>query len=503
MSDDLIKRILSAPVYDVAIQTPIHNLETTSGELDCNVFLKREDLQPVHSFKLRGAYNKIAHLSDAQKKKGVIAVSAGNHAQGVALSCQVSQINATIIMPETTPAIKVKSVKRYGAKVVLYGDTYDEAAEYAKSLTQKTGAIFVHPYDDLDVIAGQGTIAKEIIDNMHDGLDYVFIPVGGGGLLAGMAVYLKSLSPKTKIIAVEHEGSACLHAALQGDKRVVLPTVDIFADGVAVKQIGEWPFKLCKSLIDGVVLVDTDEICSAIKDIYNDVRAISEPAGAMSLAGIKKYVRRHHLSKKQIMGVLCGANVNFHRLRHISERAEIGERSEGLFCVQIPEKKGSFLRFCKQLKGRSITEFNYRYNDTDEANVFVGVQLTESEPDTSRLKASFKTAGYRIDDLSDNEVAKLHIRYMVGGKSAKLTNELLYRFQFPERPGALLHFLTELGTSYNITLFHYRNHGAAFGRVLVGIDVNADAIPGFHTFLSQLGYTYFDETSNIAYRQFL
>ena len=501
---DLIQDILSSHVYDVVKNTPLDKLSFFSDASGNSVYLKRDDLQEVHSFKIRGAYNKIATLTDAEKEKGIIASSAGNHAQGVALSAKKLGITATIVMPITTPAIKVSSVKAYGAEVILYGDSYDEAYHFAADYAEKNDLSFIHPYDDHHVIAGQGTIAKEICDTLgHDQIDYVFIPVGGGGLVAGMAAYLKHVNPEIQVIAVEHENSACLDAALKADERVTLPYVDIFADGVAVKQIGKLPFEIVKDKIDAMQLVTTDEICAAIKDIYDNIRAIAEPAGAMSLAAIKKYITDHQLTNKVCVGLLCGANINFHRLRHISERAEIGENKEALFAVNIPEQKGEFLRFCTLLKGRSITEFNYRFTRSDEAHIFVGVQLDDAQKEKAHLNTLFEENNYAFQDLTDNDCAKLHIRYMIGGTVESLSNEKVFRFQFPERPGALLQFLEGLGSQWNITMFHYRNHGSAFGRVLVGVDISKETETAFFEYLDSLGYTYFDETQNDAYKLFL
>ncbi|RAP27616.1 threonine ammonia-lyase, biosynthetic, partial [Candidatus Marinamargulisbacteria bacterium SCGC AG-343-D04] len=499
MMEDLVKNILSSNVYDVVKNTSLDKLDKMSTLLSNDIYLKREDLQPVHSFKIRGAYNKISKLSESVLKKGIIAASAGNHAQGVAYSAQQKGVKSTIVMPQTTPDIKVDSVKKLGAKVVLHGDSYDEAYEHALLLSKKESLTFIHPFDDADVIAGQGTIAKEICDVLHqDAIDYVFVPVGGGGLVAGILAYMKYVNPKIKIIAVEHEGSACLNEALTHKKRKTLDHVDIFADGVAVKQIGKLPYDIVKDHIDGVQLVTTDEICAAIKDIYDDTRAISEPAGAMSLAAIKKYVERYHLKNKCCVGLLCGANVNFHRLRHISERAEIGEKKEGLFAIKIPERKGEFLRFCKVLKKWPVTEFNYRFANTSDAHIFVGLQLKDAKKDGKGFETLFKMKGYSFSDLTDNDCAKLHVRYMVGGKAISIEHERVFRFQFPERPGALLQFLELLGTKWNISLFHYRNHGAAFGRVLVGVQVPPVTESMFFEYLDSLGYTYFDETDNVA-----
>ena len=501
MKHNIIDQILSSNVYDVAKQTDLNYLDTLSVDLGNDIYLKREDQQPVYSFKLRGAYHKMSLFTDSQLQAGVVAASAGNHAQGVAYSAMKKGIKATIVMPVTTPDIKVAAVRNFGADVVLYGDSYDDAYEKAQVIINDSDAIFIHPYDDLDVIAGQGTIAREIIEQLAN-IDYMFIPVGGGGLLAGMCVYLKHVKPDIKIIAVEPENSACLYEALQAKDRVVLDHVGIFADGVAVKQIGRYPFELVRDCVDDTVLLTTDEICAGVKDIYDNVRAIAEPAGALSLAGIKKYLHSHDIKNKVFAGILCGANVNFHRLRHISERAELGEQKEALFSVAIDEQKGSFLLFCRVLSGRSITEFNYRYQHDSVAQIFVGIQLQEDETSADFLGV-LNQHGYQAVDLTYNEVAKLHLRYMIGGKPQDLNNERLYRFQFPERPNALLNFLSTLGTDYNISLFHYRNHGAAYGRVLVGIQVSQDQLSGFTALLDSIGYTFFDETDNEGYPLFL
>ena len=498
----IVKKILASKVYDVAIVSPLDHLKNFSEEFQNTVYLKREDAQPVHSFKLRGAYNKISQLSEDKRQAGVIAASAGNHAQGVAFSCQHLGIQATIVMPITTPPIKVDAVKRYGAKVILHGDSYDYAYQEALSIATKEKLSFVHPYDDEDVIAGQGTIAKEVLDVLHGDIDYIFIPVGGGGLFAGMLTYIKTVFPKIKVIAVEAEDSACLHEALKQGKRHRLEQVGIFADGVAVKQVGKHPFELVKDLCDDTVQVSTDEICAGIKDIYDDIRAVSEPAGALSLAGIKKYLKKKRIKDKTIVGILSGANVNFHRLRHISERAQIGEKEEALFAVEIPEQRGSFLRFCKYLSGKAITEFNYRYQSEDKAVVFVGIALNDGEAQRQDTHNYLKKE-YKVIDLTDNETAKLHIRYMIGGKTSSIQDEALYRFQFPERPGALLNFLVQFGSEFNITLFHYRNHGAAYGRVLAGIEVSDNEKALFKQRLDQLNYSYYNESNNPAFDLFL
>jgi len=470
------------------------------------VLIKREDLQPVFSFKLRGAYNKMASLTDAELNAGVIAASAGNHAQGVALSAQQMKVKATIVMPKTTPDIKVKAVRKYGAKVVLVGDAYDDAYQHAMKLVEEKGMTLVHPYDDPEVIAGQGTIAMEILRQHPDKIDAIFIPVGGGGLIAGMAAYLKYLDPEIRVVGVEPEDAPTLHHALEKGRRVILDQVGIFADGVAVKQIGKEAFRLARKLVDEVILVSSDEICAAIKDIFDDTRSIAEPAGALAVAGLKKHCATSGVKDQTLIAIDSGANINFDRLRHVAERAELGERKEALLAVTIPERPGSFKQFCTLLGKRQITEFNYRYADSDNAHIFVGVQLAGSE-DPQELIERLRSRDYPVEDLSDNETAKLHLRYMVGGHSPNMEiengDELLYRFEFPERPGALLKFLTTLGRRWSITLFHYRNHGAAYGRVLCGVQVADDDHPEFHTFLDELGYHYWDESTNPGYELFL
>lgn len=503
--EDYIKKILQASIYDLVEETPLETTKWLTRRLNNQVLLKREDLQSVFSFKIRGAYNKLKSLSQEQLDKGVIAASAGNHAQGVAYAASKLGVKAVIVMPTTTPDIKVNAVSSFGAEVILIGDTFDVASAHAKSLAEKHGYVFVHPYDDPDVIAGQGTIGMEIVRQKTGKLDAVFIPVGGGGLIAGVATYLRYISPETKIIAVESEDSACLAAAMKAGERVVLDSVGIFADGVAVAQIGEEPFRLLQQgLLDEVLTVSSDEICAAIKDIFEDTRSIAEPAGALSLAGLKKYVETNKVSGQNLLSIVSGANTNFDRLRHISERTELGEGREAIFAVEIPEKPGSFKRFCDLLGSKNITEFNYRYADSSRAQVFVGVQMSASErlEGRKRLIETFKQEGYRVVDLSENEVAKLHIRHMVGGQAPNfISNEVLYRFEFPERPGALLNFLLSVGDRWNISLFHYRNHGAAFGRVLVGLQ--ADKPEDVVRYLDELGYPYVEETDNKAYRIFL
>ena len=497
MLTEYIKKILEARVYDVAVETPINSLKFLSEQLNNNIYVKREDLQPVFSFKLRGAYNKIDKLSSAELSKGIITASAGNHAQGVALAAAKKGIKATIVMPNTTPSIKVASVRKHGAQVVLYGDTFDEAYQHACSLKESLNLTFVHPYDDPDVIAGQGTIGMEIIRQYSKPLHAIFIPVGGGGLIAGISAYIKYLRPNIKIIGVESENSACLKAALEAGKRVILPHVGIFADGVAVKQIGEEPFNIAKQCVDEVITVNTDQICAAIKDIYTDTRAIAEPAGALAVAALKKYIEKNNITNKNLLAVISGANVNFDRLRHISERSEIGEEREAIFAVTIPEHPGSFREFCQILGKRNITEFNYRYSDNKNARVFVGLQLSHSENRKDIIKHLSKQ-NYSVIDLTKNELAKLHIRHMVGGRTKLINKEQLYRVQFPERPGALLEFLNAMEPIWDITMFHYRNHGAAFGRVFLAIQIPIEEKAVINSFLEKLNYNYVEENNNPA-----
>jgi threonine dehydratase len=499
-----VRRILGARVYDIAIETPLDEARQLSKRLGNRVLLKREDLQPVFSFKLRGAYNKVMQLSPEELARGVIAASAGNHAQGLALTAQTLGIKATIVMPRTTPQIKVDAVRSRGAKVVLHGDTFDEASKHARQLVEEKGLVYIHPYDDPDVIAGQGTIAMEILRQHPGRLDAVFVPVGGGGLCAGVAAYIKYVRPEVKVYAVEPEDAACLKAAMEAGERVVLEHVGIFADGVAVAQIGEETFRVLRHAIDGVITASTDEICAAIKDIFDDTRSIAEPAGALALAGLKKYVEQNGCSGQVLLAIDSGANTNFDRLRYISERTEIGEKREAILAVTIPERPGSFKSFCSLLGKRNITEFNYRYADNQSAQIFVGVAVAAGGGDREELKAHLVDHGYPVLDLTDNEMAKLHIRHLVGGRApAAVADERIYRFEFPERPGALLNFLSHLGARWNISLFHYRNHGAADGRVLVGLQVPNGDSPALRQFLDTLGYPWQEETENPAYQRFL
>ncbi len=498
----LVKSILSSHVYDVALKTPLEDAKQLSERFHNQIFLKREDLQPIFSFKIRGAYNKIANLSQAALQKGIIAASAGNHAQGVAFSAKKLGIKATIVMPKTTPSIKTKAVQRLGGKVILHGDAYNDAYEHAQQLSEKHDLTFVHPYDDWDVIAGQGTVGLELSQQLRD-IDAIFIPVGGGGLIAGIAAYFNYLYPNTKIIGVEPADAACLKAALDAGTRVILAEVGLFVDGVAVKQIGERPFDIAKTCVHEVVTVSTDEVCAAVQDIFEDTRAIAEPAGALALAGLKRYVHTHKWKDKKCVAILSGANLNFHRLRHISERSELGENREAIIAVTIPETPGSFRQFCKIIGRRAITEFNYRYSDPEKAVIFVGLELEGLENEKETLCAQLRKEGYPVIDLTNNEMAMIHIRHMVGGRSGLATEEQLFRFEFPERPGALMQFLNKLGTRWNISLFHYRNHGADFGRVLAGVQVPMTETSAFHQVLTEIGYHAVNETHNPAYRLFL
>ncbi|MGB0753805.1 MAG: threonine ammonia-lyase, biosynthetic [Candidatus Pseudothioglobus sp.] len=494
----LINLADNSAVYDVAKVSALSIATQLSKRFHNQIYLKREDDQVIHSFKLRGAYQKMSSMSDEQKSKGVIASSAGNHAQGVALGASKLNIKAIIVMPTSTPEIKVQAVEQLGAEVVLHGDVYDDAFHHAKKLESEQDLCFISPYDDFEVIAGQATVAKEILSQLEE-IDYVFAPVGGGGLISGMASYIKHYAPHIKVIGVEPVDSPTLYKALEANERVVLDDVGRFADGVAVKQIGALPFEIAKDSVDDVVLVSNDEMCAAIKDIYEDVRSVSEPAGALSTAGVKKYILEHGLKDKNIVSIVSGANVNFDRLRYIAERADLGELNEAIVAVTIPEEPGSFLRFCEMLDNSSITEFNYRYAPRKDAHIFVGIKLTNGENEKqaliSRLSKSFE-----VMDMSDNSMAKTHIRYMVGGH-ANAENEVIYRFEFPERPGALLNFLKKVKTKWNISLFHYRNHGADFGRVLIGLQV--DDVSDLESRFDEIGYYYQNETDNKAYQYFL
>jgi threonine dehydratase len=498
-----IEKILKARVYDVAIESPLEAAPRLSRRLGNEVLLKREDLQPVFSFKLRGAYNRIAHLSEASARRGVVCASAGNHAQGVALAARRRGIPAVIVMPQTTPQIKVQAVLDLGAQLVLHGDDYDSAFEQALTLARERSLVFVHPFDDPDVIAGQGTIAVEILRQCGGNLDAIFVPVGGGGLLAGIAVYVKYLYPGVRIIGVEPQDAASMHDSLRAGRRVTLERVGLFADGVAVKRVGEETFALCRGQVDEIVLTDADEICAAIQDVFEDTRSIVEPAGALAVAGLKKYVAREGWRGKRLIAINSGANMNFDRLRHVAERADLGGEREALLAVVIPERPGSFLHFCEVIGARSVTEFNYRYAGVDSAQIFVGLALTQGREEKDAVLRSLRAADFAVTDMSDDEMAKLHVRYMVGGHARGIAHEVLYRFEFPERPGALHRFLQSIGSRWNITLFHYRNHGTDYGRVLAGIQVPPAERADFLLHLNELHYMYVEETANPAYRMFL
>ncbi len=497
-----LKRILSARVYDVAIESPLEVASNLSARIGNNVLLKREDMQPVFSFKLRGAYNKMAQLTPAQLKRGVITASAGNHAQGVALAAQKLGCKAVIVVPITTPQIKLQAIASRGAKVVLHGDTYSDAYAHALELGQKQKLTFVHPYDDPDVIAGQGTIGMEILRQYNQAIHAIFVPIGGGGLISGVAAYVKQVRPEIKIIGVQPADSDAMYQSLKTRRRVTLAHVGLFADGVAVKQVGLETFRLCRELVDEVVLVDTDAICAAIKDVFEDTRSILEPAGALAIAGAKLVAARDQLKGKTLVVIASGANMNFDRLRFVAERAEIGEKREAILAVSIPETPGSFRKFCALLGNRNITEFNYRYADSKEAHVFVGVQVKD-QSEISKLVTTLKKNKLNTQNFTDNEMAKLHVRHLVGGHAPSLKDEIMFRFEFPERPGALMNFLNSMNHSWNISLFHYRNHGADYGRVLVGMQVPHHDKKALRAFLDKLGYRYWDESDNPAYRLFL
>jgi threonine dehydratase len=504
MQENYVDRILKAKVYDVAVETSLEAAPRLSRRLDNRILFKREDLQPVFSFKIRGAYNKIAQLSAISAQRGVICASAGNHAQGVALGARTRGIPAVIVMPLTTPDIKVQAVADLGGEIVLHGDDYDQAYEHAIELGRERGLVFVHPFDDPDVIAGQGTIAMEILRQHHgDEIDAIFVPVGGGGLIAGIAAYAKSLYPRIKIIGVEPEDAAGMYESLRAGKRVTLDRVGMFADGVAVRRVGEETFRLARQYVDEIILVTTDQICAAIQDIFQDTRSIAEAAGALAVAGIKKYVARENCTARTLIAINGGANMNFDRLRYVAERADLGAQREALFAVEMPEVPGSFLRFCELLGRHSVTEFNYRYGDLKAAQIFVGLALTQGKTERDGLLDSIAAAGFAVRDMTDNEMAKLHVRYMVGGQARGLNDERLYRFEFPERPGALLKFLQAIGTGWNISLFHYRNHGSDYGRVLAGIQVPLETRTDFLLHLNELHYAYTEETDNPAYKIFL
>jgi threonine dehydratase len=503
VNNNYIEKILKARVYDVAIESPLEPAERLSRRLRNRVLFKREDLQPVFSFKLRGAYNRIAHLSQTAAQRGVICASAGNHAQGVALAARKRGIPAVIVMPQTTPHIKVQAVMDLGAEVVLHGDDYDQAHERALVLERERNLVFIHPFDDPDVIAGQGTIGMEILRQRPGDIHAIFVPVGGGGLIAGIAAYSKYLYPRVKIIGVEPEDAAAMHESLKQRQRVTLDRVGIFADGVAVRRVGEETFRLAREHVDEIILVNTDQVCAAIQDIFEDTRAIAEPAGALAVAGIKRYVARENLVDETLVAVNSGANMNFDRLRHIAERSDLGGQREALMAVEIPEQPGSFLKFCEVLGPRSVTEFNYRYESSERAQIFVGFSLSQGKEEKESVLRAVAAGGFPVIDMTENEMAKLHVRFMVGGHARGIANEVLYRFEFPERPGALLKFLRAIGTKWNISLFHYRNHGSDYGRVLAGIQVPPAERAQFLDHLNDLHYAYTEETANPAYRMFL
>ena len=503
MLEQYIKKILTARVYDVAEETPLQSAYQLSQRLNNRILLKREDLQPVFSFKIRGAYNKIAQLSEAERARGVVTASAGNHAQGVALAAKFLGIKATIVMPKTTPEIKVKAVRARGARVVLHGDAFPESLAHSLRLVEEKGLVYIHPYDDPDVIAGQGTVAMEILRQHQAPIHAIFVPCGGGGLIAGVAAYIKYVRPEIKVIGVEPEDSNCLQAALAAGERVELAQVGLFSDGVAVSQIGEHTFAVCQHYVDEVITVSNDEVCAAMKDIYDDTRSITEPSGALAVAGIKKYVARTGVQDQALVAIDSGANVNFDRLRHVAERAELGEQREAIIAVTIPETPGSFKRFCEAIGKRQITEFNYRYHTADEAHIFVGVQTHPELDPRAELIATLREQGFPVLDLTEDELAKLHIRHMVGGHAAEAGSECVYRFEFPERPGALFNFLHKLGGRWSISMFHYRNHGAAEGRVLTALQVPENERHLLPEAFDKIGYPYWDETDNPAFQLFL
>ncbi|MBC2679661.1 threonine ammonia-lyase, biosynthetic [Pseudomonas sp. CFBP 8771] len=503
MLEQYVKMILTSRVYDVAVETPLQPAGQLSERLNNKILLKREDLQPVFSFKIRGAYNKLSQLTAQEAACGVVTASAGNHAQGLALAARELGIKATIVMPNTTPEIKIAGVRSRGGIVVLHGDSFAEALAHSLKLVDEQGMVYIHPYDDPYTIAGQGTVAMEILRQHPGDLDAIFVPVGGGGLIAGIAAYVKYLRPGIKIIGVEPDDSNCLQQAMHAGERVVLPQVGLFADGVAVAQIGHYTFEICKDHVDEVITVSTDEICAAIKDIYDDTRSITEPAGALGVAGIKKYVEARGVSGQTLVAIDSGANVNFDRLRHVAERAELGEGREAIIAVTIPERPGSFKAFCEAIGKRQITEFNYRYHTGHEAHIFVGVQTHPERDPRAVLLQTLEAHGFPVLDLTDNELAKLHIRHMVGGHAVRVSDEMVLRFEFPERPGALFNFLDKLGGRWNISMFHYRNHGAADGRVVAGLQVPEDERHLVAGALAEIGYPFWDETDNPAYKLFL
>jgi len=499
---DYLVQILTARVYDVAQETPLEYAPNLSARLNNKLLLKREDMQSVFSFKLRGAYNKMAQLPPDLLAQGVIASSAGNHAQGVALGARQLGTRAIIVMPVTTPRMKVDAVKARGGEVVLHGDTYDDAYAYARQLEAEKGLTFIHPFDDPYVIAGQGTIGMEILRQYQQPIHAIFVAIGGGGLISGIAAYVKRLRPEIKIIGVEPVDADAMHQSLKAGHRVRLPQVGLFADGVAVREVGEETFRLCQQYVDDIILVDTDDTCAAIKDVFEDTRSILEPAGALAIAGAKAYVEREQIEGQTLIAVACGANMNFDRLRFVAERAELGERREAIFAVAIPEERGSLRKFCECIGKRNLTEFNYRIADEKEAHIFVGVQI-QNRADAAKMVETFEACGFKTIDLTDDELTKLHLRHMVGGRSSLAHNELLYRFEFPERPGALMKFVASMSPNWNISVFHYRNNGADYGRIVVGMQVPPHEMEEWQAFLDTLGYRYWDESHNPAYKLFL
>jgi threonine dehydratase len=502
MHSDYLERILTARVYDVAQETPLEYASNLSARLNNRIMLKREDMQSVFSFKLRGAYNKMAQLSPDRLAQGVIAASAGNHAQGVALAASRLGTRAIIVMPVTTPQVKVNAVKTRGGEVVLFGDTYDDAYAYARQLEAEKGLTFIHPFDDPEVIAGQGTIGMEILRQCQQPIHAIFVAIGGGGLISGIAAYVKRLRPEIKIIGVEPVDADAMYQSLKAGHRVRLSQVGLFADGVAVRQVGEETFPLCQKYVDDIILVNTDDTCAAIKDVFEDTRSILEPAGALAIAAVKAYVEREQIQGQTLIAVACGANMNFDRLRFVAERAELGERREAIFAVTIPEERGSLRKFCECIGRRNLTEFNYRIADQKEAHIFVGVQI-QNRADAANMVTTFENCGFKTIDLTDDELTKLHLRHMVGGRSPLAHNELLYRFEFPERPGALMKFVDSMCPDWNISLFHYRNNGADYGRIVVGMQVPPHEMEQWQAFLDTLGLNYWDESQNPAYKLFL
>ncbi|MFO1217747.1 MAG: threonine ammonia-lyase, biosynthetic [Burkholderiaceae bacterium] len=499
---DYLQRILTARVYDVAIESPLESARALSRRLGNHVLLKREDQQSVFSFKLRGAYNKLAHLSKEQLAHGVICASAGNHAQGVALGARRLSCRAVIVMPVTTPRVKIEAVQALGGEVVLHGDSYSDAYERALQLQREQSLTFVHPFDDPDVIAGQGTVGMEILRQHQGPIDAVFVAIGGGGLISGVAAYIKAVRPDVRVIGVQTRDSDAMTRSVRAGKRVQLAEVGLFSDGTAVKLVGEETFRLTRELVDDFVLVDTDEVCAAIKDVFQDTRSVLEPAGALGVAGLKQHVARHKLKGQTLVTITCGANMNFDRLRFVAERAEFGEKREALFAVTIPEQRGSFKRFCELIGERAVTEFNYRISDPDVAHVFVGIAIARRD-EADRIERHFVRHGFPTVNLTDDELAKEHVRHMVGGRSELAHHERLLRFTFPERPGALMKFLSALHPDWNISLFHYRNQGADYGRILVGIQVPAGDRAAFDEFLTTLAYPYVEESRNPVYKLFL